>query len=158
MDTILPNPLLPISDASMAQNPQAPVSYHTHNGIDSPLLSTNSSNTNINNGEITGTVTTTDGNPKLLSIYALPKDKAAYFMTKIEAVDVKDELFAGFVLGATFRNNAGDISLIGQVQDMYTMRDDNWDCDYTAIAGAINLQVQGKANQTIVWNYSILKV
>lgn len=153
-----PNPINPISTVGLEGDPQAPVSYHTHNGIDSPLINPNAG-ANLLGGEITGTLLTSDDVPKTFLITSLDAGQSCYLFTKMVASDFSDNKFAGFVLGVTFKNNAGTISIIDQIQDMYTMRDEtSWDCSYTNSGTNIYLQVQGKLAQTIKWSFSILKI
>ncbi len=160
MSDFIPNPLQPISTSGMGQNPQSPIDYHTHNGIDSPLLAPTSTMLIDGNGggteDIFGQLTTTDAIPQTFFLTKLSPSESAILVSRTSCKDQANNLFGGFIRNATYKNNAGVVSVIDQIEDSYTMRNvSSWNVDYFVVANQIFIRVFGSASHIVVWKFLV---
>ena len=107
-------------------------------------------------GDMTGSLITTDATPGTFKIIKLTEQSSVYLLAKISAISINGNKYAGFVRGVTYKMTGGTTSIIGQIQDMHTQRDESvWDVDYITTGTDIYLRVWGKAGQTIYWAFFI---
>lgn len=106
--------------------------------------------------ELRGIVTTEDATPKLVHVTSMAPGMTVILVSKVSAKG-SDGNHGGFVRTATYKNVSGTISLIDQIQDDHTMRNDSaWDVDYASDSAGVYIKVFGKSSVTITWSYSIL--
>ena len=161
--------ILPISIISIAGDAQNPVSYHTHNGIDSPLLGPNGglNDLNITGGSayITGSTTTTNANVKQVLLSSSLTDILVLSWVTVTGGSTFQK--QGFVRTARFSIDAvpggTGLTIMSQVQDSFTMRSASgftFTTDLYAPPYAGNtttfIRFKGATGESLTWYYSVL--
>ena len=107
-------------------------------------------------GWTTGTLTTTDATPATFEISKMPLDSTLFLSSNISAVCVAEDEYGVFIRNAGCKNNADTVTIMGQIQDAFTIRDDvDWRVDYTITGTKVYLRVYGEAGKTIEWSFKI---
>jgi protein-disulfide isomerase-like protein with CxxC motif len=112
--------------------------------------------TQLNNAIVNGTARTTDDTPALKTIIAVTATKPLIVMATISAINQTSHYNAGFIRKAIFKYSGGVAALAGQIQDIFTMRDQDYKVDFDNHGANIRLRLWGLAGQTIDWTYSVL--
>jgi hypothetical protein len=84
---------------------------------------------------------------------AVPNDTTWMFSSYIVArrTDADNESAAWWLRGA-IDNNAGNVALVGDVNE-FVLRDDiDWQATIVALGGRMSIRVTGKVSETISWN------
>lgn len=102
----------------------------------------------------TGGLTTTTDEPVSKLLFPVTSGKGGLLSLAISADDVGDILHASFLKNVLVKNNAGVLSFYDQIQDVFTMRDDDWDADVSFEGNSVFIRCIGKTAQTVVWRYS----
>lgn len=113
---------------------------------------------NLKNGGgfLTGTLTTTDDNPASFEITDMIQDSNILLSSNIIAECKDEDEYGVFIRNGGFKNVNGALSVMDQIQDIYTMRDDvDWRVDYKTTGTKIYLRVWGEDAKTIVWSFKI---
>jgi hypothetical protein len=84
---------------------------------------------------------------------AVPNDTTWMFSSYIVArrTDADNESAAWWLRGA-IDNNAGNVALVGDINE-FVLRDDiDWQATIVALGGRMSIRVTGKVSETISWN------
>ena len=106
-------------------------------------------------GSVSGNLTTTSATPESVDLFSILPSKSIFITAYIEAVNVSGGIYAGFVRNVSYKNVAGTLSYFDQIQDVYTMRGDDWYVDFTTVGTKVQLRVWGKTSQTINWRFAV---
>ncbi len=156
--------LQPISTVNVVGNPQQPVPTHTHNGIDSPKIDVGSGSglgSFAGSSVVVGQILTTDATPTSDTLFTL---NLGFQIALIDLFVIARRTggsagatgdMAGFKRTGTFKRiSSGSPSLMTMIQDTHSHRDQStWDADLVVTSTAIEVQVQGAANNNITWDY-----
>lgn len=119
------------------------------------------SQTGASNGTLTQAVTsttTTDATPTNISIFGTSTNEfgilveAYVFAKRTGGIAGTAGDSAGYVRRAVFKNIAGVVSLVGSVQDNFTVEDQaGWDCTWAITSTNLAVQVTGATDNNITW-------
>lgn len=104
---------------------------------------------------IGGTAQTTDATPFLIDITDIIATKPIILTAYVRAINPTSHYNAGFVRKAVFKYSGGSAEAFDQVQDIFTMRDQDYDVDFINDGATIQLRLHGLSGQTVNWNYSV---
>ena len=97
-------------------------------------------------------VQTTDATVTTLDSFTLASGTALLVSWNVTAIKSDSTQAAGYLVSATFRNNAGTVAAVGSVQVIAMEDDAAWDCTIDNSGTTIRLRITGKASTTIQWS------
>jgi hypothetical protein len=107
-------------------------------------------------GFLTGTLTTTNATPASFEIVDTMQDSNVFLSSNIIAECKDKNEYGAFIRNAGYKNVDGAVSVMDQIQDVYTMRSDaDWRVDYKIAGTKVYLRVWGEAAKTIIWSFKI---
>jgi hypothetical protein len=101
---------------------------------------------------VSGTITTTDENPVTSALATLAVGKSTFIVVRLNAQESGGK-HGSFERRALVKNTASVIDYF-QIQDAFTVMDDDWKVDFEKRVNKVRLRVWGKVAQTITWKYN----
>ena len=147
----------PISIGGVIQtgfDPQNPVPFHRHTGLDSPKIDFNdllNQPSSSSSDFISGTLTTTNAASASVEIDAFGDGDTHLVIVYVTAQNDDNSYSGSFIRVVNMKNGV----IVDQAQDSFTQKDrPGWD---VYVEGA-ELVVQGEIFQTITWTYKVFIV
>jgi hypothetical protein len=147
----------PISIGGVIQtgfDPQNPVPFHKHTGLDSPKIDFNdllNKPTSSSSDFISGTLTTTNAESNSVQFDTLGDGNTHLAIAYVSAQNDDDTYSGSFIRVVNMKNGV----IVDQQQDAFTQKDrERWD----VLFEGDELVVQGEIYQTITWTYKLLIV
>lgn len=102
-----------------------------------------------------GTLQTVGENPVLADLIEIPLGKPMMFLALVKTTETANGYKGNFKRIAAAKNSVGIVTF-EQIQDIFTMRDQNYKVDFVADETMVQLRVWGLAGQTLDWTYSVV--
>ena len=104
---------------------------------------------------IGGTLQTVGDSPATAELIEVPLGKPMIYMAYVKAAESVNGYKGYFKRNVAAKNAVGLVTL-SQIQDAFTMMDQNYKVDFVVKETMVKLRVWGLAGQTIDWTYSVL--
>lgn len=132
---------------------------HQHTGTDNSRPITdealNAGNVSLGagGGFATGTLKTTNATPATADMTIVAGSKPAVIFAYVIAANSADQTFGAFVRNVIYKKTPSSTYYFDQIQDLYTMREDDYKVDFVAAGDKVQIRFWGIAGKTVVWTY-----
>ena len=92
----------------------------------------------------------------MIDIADITATKPIILIAYVRAINPTSHYNAGFVRKAVFKYSGGSAEAFDQVQDIFTMREQDYDVDFINDGATIQLRLYGLSGQTVNWNYNVI--